>query len=755
MKLQEYLAKPNKTIAEHAQDLIRQAEILWDFHYINDKYIFDLLCQACLHHDDGKANKEFQKRVRNGKLKFNPEKEVPHNILSIFYLDPSFYLHSSKYQYEDFMRVACAILYHHDYCEEWKVLREKRDLIDSLLLDEYKHEFDDENELVGIYPSDPQTILLKGLLHRCDYSASGNYQVEYPNDFLIKGLDQMMQAWKVKNPKSKWNELQEFCIEHREDDIIALAPTGMGKTEAGLHWIGDNKGFFVLPVRVAINSIYDRVKNDILKEEKLHERLGLLHSEALEYYREHLSNSEELDIFEYSDRGKILSLPLNISTLDQLFGFIFGYKGYEMKLVTLAYSKIVIDEIQMYDAELLAYLVFGLRKIHQFGGKIAIVTATLSPFLKDILRRDTGIEFKEQQFSNNLMRHSIKVKQESLSAEDIIQCYKKNKMLNHSNKILVVCNTIRKAQEMYDELKEADIDLNLNVFHSRFTRNDRKQLESEIKEFGKTYSDEKQGVLDSRDGIWIATSVVEVSLDIDFDYLFTELSELNALFQRMGRCNRKGKKDIDEYNCFVYCDGKDVKRGRKGFLDAVLYTQSMKALSNCDGPISEEDKLALIEKYFTTEAVSESDYLKEYNETFNKFKIGVKVSDGEQDLRNIFSQNIVPKSVYLDYKESIEGLQKNLMDVEKQIQEEKKLGKYKLILNNLWKRRLEIQEQLKGYIVSIPKYMYIKYKRHEIEIFGEIKINRFETIPVIDCHYDEKGFYPLDVEEMDEPIFTL
>ena len=504
MKLQEYLAKPNKTIAEHARDLIKQAEILWDLHYINDKYIFDLLCQACLHHDDGKANKEFQKRVRNDKLKFNPEKEVSHNILSIFYLD------SSQYQDEDFIRIACAILYHHDYCNESEVLNNQRELINSLLLSEYKHQLKRKhvNKIVGKYLSDPQTILLKGLLHRCDYSASGNYQVEYPNDFLIKGLDQMMQVWKTKNPESKWNKLQKFCIEHREDDIIALAPTGMGKTEAGLHWIGDNKGFFVLPVRVAINSIYDRVKNDILKEDKLQERLGLLHSEELEYYREHLSNSEELDIFEYSDRGKMLSLPLNISTLDQLFGFIFGYKGYEMKLVTLAYSKIVIDEIQMYDAELLAYLVFGLRKIHQFGGKIAIVTATLSPFLKDILRRDTGIEFKEQQFSNNLMRHSIKVKQESLSAEDIIQCYKKNKRLNRSNKILVVCNTIRKAQEMYDELKEADIDLNLNVFHSRFTRNDRKQLESEIKEFGKTYSDEKQGVLDSRDGIWIATSVV-------------------------------------------------------------------------------------------------------------------------------------------------------------------------------------------------------------------------------------------------------
>ena len=35
MKLQEYLAKPNKTIAEHARDLIKQAEILWDLHYID------------------------------------------------------------------------------------------------------------------------------------------------------------------------------------------------------------------------------------------------------------------------------------------------------------------------------------------------------------------------------------------------------------------------------------------------------------------------------------------------------------------------------------------------------------------------------------------------------------------------------------------------------------------------------------------------------------------------------------------------
>ena len=52
----------------------------------------------------------------------------------------------------------------------------------------------------------------------------------------------------------------------------------------------------------------------------------------------------------------------------QLFDFIFQYPGYELKLATLSYSRIVIDEIQMYNAELLAYLIFGLEKIVKMGG---------------------------------------------------------------------------------------------------------------------------------------------------------------------------------------------------------------------------------------------------------------------------------------------------------------------------------------------------------------------------------------------------
>ncbi len=67
------------------------------------------------------------------------------------------------------------------------------------------------------------------------------------------------------------------------------------------------------------------------------------------------------------------------------------------------------------------------------------------------------------------------------------------------------------------------------MIHSRFIRRDRRQKEKDINAFSKN----------TKTGIWIGTQVVEASLDIDFDLLITELSELSSLFQRMGRCYRK------------------------------------------------------------------------------------------------------------------------------------------------------------------------------------------------------------------------
>ncbi len=284
--------------------------------------------------------------------------------------------------------------------------------------------------------------------------------------------------------------------------------------------MGNNKGFFILPIRTAINAIFDRIKNDILNGEEINKRLGLLHSNSLEYLlnqnenkdNDNIENKESYEMLNYENTAKQLSLPINISTLDQLFDFVYKYPAYELKLTTLSYSKVVIDEIQMYGPDLLAYLIYGIERIVEQGGKVAILTATLPPFVKDLLSKN--IKFEVKEFTDSSKRHNLKVFNERINADDIYNQYNENEELGKSNKILVVCNSITQAQSIYEQLEEKmNNKENIHILHSKFIKSERIEKEKEIIKFGKTYKDNKSKELDKQNGIWISTSIVEASLD--------------------------------------------------------------------------------------------------------------------------------------------------------------------------------------------------------------------------------------------------
>jgi CRISPR-associated endonuclease/helicase Cas3 len=75
-----------------------------------------------------------------------------------------------------------------------------------------------------------------------------------------------------------------------------------------------------------------------------------------------------------------------------------------------------------------------------------------------------------------------------------------------------------------DEYKDPSDDLML--IHSKFTFRDRRHLER---------------IIFSYPRIVVATQVIEVSLDIDYDEMFTEICYPDSLVQRAGRINRYGK----------------------------------------------------------------------------------------------------------------------------------------------------------------------------------------------------------------------
>lgn len=461
--IREKKAKPNKSIIEHTNDLLDVLEILWNLGYIKEERIYELIQKACIYHDIGKINKEFQKRVKNKGIKFDENKEVAHNVLSLYFIDESKF--NNK---EDYLIVSNAVVNHHDYCDIGLAIREKSDIIENLLegLDHKKVKKVIPAKIASI-SQDIDAIKIKGYLHKCDYSASSGYTAEYENNFLEKTLENVLNKWKLDNQDASWNELQQYCIENKNENIIAIAQTGMGKTEAGLLWISDNKGFFILPIRTAINAIYDRTKKYISSYGgNLEEQLGLLHSSSLEYLLlqseddkyddkdEYIDKKEDKEIIEYEKIAKQLSLPINVSTIDQLFDFVYKYPAYELKLTTLSYSKIVIDEIQMYGPDLLAYLVYGLERIVEQGGKVAILTATLPPFVKELLSKSIKFKIKEDGFTDNSKRHNLKILDKRIDSNDICNKYRENEKLNKSNKILVVCNSITQAQNLYEEISD-------------------------------------------------------------------------------------------------------------------------------------------------------------------------------------------------------------------------------------------------------------------------------------------------------------
>ncbi|MHB9305198.1 CRISPR-associated helicase Cas3' [Fusobacterium polymorphum] len=784
-----YYAKPDKTLAQHNEELHIQKKKLIDLGYINDNKIIELLEYSIEFHDIGKINSEFQVRVKENK-KFDISKEVAHNILSIHFIDKKDY--DDKNDYES---IAYAVFYHHRFGngdnDSIRADENTKKIIENLLS---KLEEKGIKVIKKISPSlklpnlhTDRNIKLLGLLMKCDHSASGGYEIEYPNDFLEDALNNLLNEFKEKDKSADWNNMQKFCKENSDKNIIAIADTGMGKTEGGFLWGGNNKIFFVLPLRTAINAMYKRFDEVIIKGENKEERVGLLHSNSLEYY---LNNKKELviddkdekemDILEYNKRGKHLSLPITICTPDQIFNFILKYKGYESKLATLSYSKIILDEMQMYDASLLAAVIFGITKIIEMGGKIAIVTATFPPIIeyflnkylmkdnknviKDLDKPEEIVEepiFIKKKFTNNeKIRHNIVLIDDEIGIEHILWQFKKNKKENKkSNKILVICNTIKKAQEIYLKLKEED-DLKdkINMLHSNFIREDREEKEKNILDFGKTEFDDE--------GIWISTSLVEASLDIDFDYLFTELQDLNSLFQRFGRCNRKGKKSVDEANCFIYLKIEDKylkeKGSKYGFIDKDIYENSKKGLENyCkviskdeiensqdysellknySKKITEGDKIKLIEENLSFENLKESNFVDEFEKTYEKYQRILNSDENSQDdlkLRDIQSVTVIPYNIYEENKENIKELIKKIEDKNLGLEERQKAK------TELLKKTLSIQYyQLSKYISEILK------GKADANKYKSESINKFEKITVMEADYDkELGFHAKDFKD--------
>ena len=98
---------------------------------------------------------------------------------------------------------------------------------------------------------------------------------------------------------------------------------------------------------------------------------------------------------------------------------------------------------------------------------------------------------------------------------------------------LVVRNTVANAQRTYETLR-AVFGEDVRLVHSRFTQQDRQDNDEWlVRTFGKPGKSRRP-----KRAIVVGTQVVEQSLDIDFDILYSDLAPIDLVFQRMGRVHR-------------------------------------------------------------------------------------------------------------------------------------------------------------------------------------------------------------------------
>lgn len=668
-----------KTLREHLDETVECAEKFFEQYgkYFTEKEK-NLIYIACKYHDVGKANLVFQAKLSDGgDGKYKNITQVPHGFLSALTL--SFEKLQKEFDditKEDFKCLVTAVYYHHTRDDEFEAC-EIREFSEKYFKDcfnefckasEWKTSMRNRGrELLFVnskaYPNVvinediwQEYMLIKGMLNKFDWTvSSGKIESEEKVDFEKKILINNIDKRYGKNMRA----VQKYMREKADSNVVIIAPTGSGKTEAALYWLNGEKGFYTLPLKVSSNAIYKRIR-----EEYNFKDAALLHSESLQKYIEESADEQEKDAEEKSakekfEKTKMFSAPLTISTVDQLFLFVYKALGTEIMAATLKYSKVIIDEIQSYEPRIVAALIYGLKTISQMGGKFAIMTATLPPVLLDFMNKYGLIKnetycFEDFSAENVMQRHMIKLYEQEFNLEEIAEESK-------TKKVLVICNTVKKAQETYRLLEEYTD--NVYSLHARYIKKHRKMLEKNIMQF----SENRESI-----GIWVTTQIVEASLDIDFDILYTEMCTADSLLQRMGRCNRKGRYIPSKPNIKIY-KTENAKRQVKNRINNTgiyyrdLFERSWECMGDYENQLfTEEQKINYINEVYDMEKIVNTEYYKEieaYLEYFQKLSVNeLSKMDGKKKFRMIESVSVMPDKIYNENEDFTEKYQSEIYD---------------------------------------------------------------------------------------------
>jgi CRISPR-associated endonuclease/helicase Cas3 len=375
---------------------------------------------------------------------------------------------------------------------------------------------------------------------------------------------------------------------------------GIGKTEAAFylirHWeagIGLRGSYFALPTQATSNQMFTRAREFLEKTYLAQVNLQLLHGHAAlshelqllqQGYRHLLTprysgdNHEDsqrvisAEWFTYRKRG--LLAPFGVGTVDQALLGMLQTRHFFVRLFGLTGKTVIIDEVHAYEAYMTTLLERLLEWLAALGSPVVLLSATLPAERRKGLARayakGLGLnpvptlsqpDYPRITWVTPSNQGVQSITQPPESSRELILRWIPDDLTDLPSRLqgaltnggcaAIICNTVRRAQEVYHALKPLfpgvadDGGPKLELFHSQFLYQDREDREKRAlsrfgKPDGKVILSDGQEVIVQRPGkaILVATQVIEQSLDLDFDLMVTDIAPIDLLLQRAGRLHR-------------------------------------------------------------------------------------------------------------------------------------------------------------------------------------------------------------------------
>lgn len=447
---------------------------------------------------------------------------------------------------------------------------------------------------------------------------------------------------------------------------LLISPTSSGKTEAGLLWLARQayldgipaaRIFYVLPYQASMNAAQLRLQNVFSGADTVglqHSRMAqVLFARAMAEAND--STSAAVHALRQKALTQLMSFPVTVMSPYQLLKIPYQLKGFEALLTNLYGGRFILDEIHAYDPKRLALIIAVIAFLYQYcRARFFIMTATLPPQVRGRLIAalpDLTVIQADSATFKKFQRHRVNLLDGDLLASATI-----NQIIEAAatRSVLVCCNTVKKAREVYGTIDRAlkqryGDNFHLILLHSRFNSRDRSAKENDIMARTGVNSSRRQRT------VVIATQVVEVSLNIDLDTLYTEPAPLEALLQRFGRVNRGRPPGTPPADVYV---ARQAFENSYRVYSRDLITAALACLETADRePVDESRVDEWLAQVYTGEALER--WNADYETSWNNFQRDVmaslrpfKASDLDRLFYQMFdSVDVVPQQHLTHYDE--------------------------------------------------------------------------------------------------------